>query len=78
MSFPPPQLPPPLPRATQSAPQSPNTPKRSSRQTRPPFRRSDNKTTVTNAIVSINVGLYLWMSLTGFNQTSINFVISRE
>jgi membrane associated rhomboid family serine protease len=28
--------------------------------------------------VSINVGLYLWMSLSGFERTSINFVISRQ
>jgi membrane associated rhomboid family serine protease len=78
VSFPPPQLPPPLPRATQSAPQVPNPPRRSGRQRRPNFGRSDNKTTVTNAIVSINVGLYLWMTLAGFNRTSINFVISRQ
>ena len=28
--------------------------------------------------MSINVGLYLWMSLSGFDETSINFVISRQ
>mgnify|MGYP002628763407 FL=1 len=37
----------------------------------------NSQTSFTNAIVSINVGLYLWMSVTNFGVTSNNFVISR-
>ncbi|MFM8903454.1 MAG: rhomboid family intramembrane serine protease, partial [Actinomycetota bacterium] len=33
---------------------------------------------VTNAVVSTNVGLFIWMNLAGFDRTSINFVISRQ
>ncbi len=36
-----------------------------------------SQTSFTNAIVSINVGLYLWMSVTNFGMASNNFVISR-
>lgn len=54
--------------------------KKSSRQrTRQRTRGSarNSQTSFTNAIVSINVGLYLWMSVTNFGVTSNNFVISR-
>ena len=71
MTFPPPQVPPPLPRAAQSAPRKP-------RARRNNYRQPGSKPTVTNAVISINVGLYLWMSLSGFDKTSINFVISRQ
>ena len=37
----------------------------------------NSQTSFTNAIVSINVGLYLWISVTNFGVTSNNFVISR-
>ncbi|MCX6536391.1 MAG: rhomboid family intramembrane serine protease, partial [Actinobacteria bacterium] len=92
MTFPPPQVPPPLPRASQSAPKStePVREQNSSKRTnnpRPPFRKSSrqrtqqsartSQTSFTNAIVAINVGLYLWMSVTNFAVTSNNFVISR-
>lgn len=83
MSFPPPQVPPPLPRATQSAPKNST----SARQTRkinqtnsrrPSFKNSTkNKTSFTNAIVATNVGLYLWMSISNFEAISGNFVISK-
>jgi len=33
---------------------------------------------VTNAVVSTNVGLFIWMNLAGFDRTSIHFVISRQ
>ena len=71
MTFPPPQVPPPLPRAAQSAPRKP-------RARRNNYRQPGSKPTVTNAVISINVGIYLWMSLSGFDKTSINFVISRQ
>lgn len=92
VTFPPPQVPPPLPRASQSAPKStePVREQNSSKRTnnpRPPFRKSSrqrtqqsartSQTSFTNAIVAINVGLYLWMSVTNFAVTSNNFVISR-
>ena len=96
VTFPPPQVPPPLPRASQSAPKSaePTREKNSSNRVnnpRPPFRKSTrqrtrgnarqgasaSQTSFTNAIVSLNVGLYLWMSVTNFAVTSNNFVISR-
>ena len=54
--------------------------KKSSRQrTRQRTRGSarNSQTSFTNAIVSINVGLYLWMSISNFGATSNNFVISR-
>lgn len=92
VNFPPPRVPPPLPRASQSAPKStepvrePNSSKRAN-STRPAFRKPSyqrtrnsarhNQTSFTNAIVSINVGLYLWMSISNFGATSNNFVISR-
>ena len=88
VNFPPPQVPPPLPRASQSAPKSAETvrEKSSSKRVnnpRPTFRKPTrqsaraSQTSFTNAIVSINVGLYLWMSVTNFAVTSNNFVISR-
>ena len=88
VSFPPPQVPPPLPRASQSAPKStePVREKKSSRRAnnqRPAFRNPsrqrtrDSQTSFTNAIVSINVGLYLWMTISNFGVISNNFVISR-
>ncbi len=92
VNFPPPQVPPPLPRASQSAPKStePVREKNSSSREnnpRPTFRKPTrqrtrqsaraSQTSFTNAIVSINVGLYLWMSVTNFGATSNNFVISR-
>ena len=92
VNFPPPQVPPPLPRASQSAPKStePVREKNSSSREnypKPTFRKptrqktrqsaSASQTSFTNAIVSINVGLYLWMSVTNFGATSKNFVISR-
>ena len=92
VNFPPPRVPPQLPRASQSAPKStepvrePNSSKRA-HSTRPAFRKPsnqktrnnarNNQTSFTNAIVSINVGLYLWMSISNFGATSNNFVISR-
>lgn len=93
VNFPPPQVPPPLPRASQSAPKStePVREKNSSSREnnpRPTFRKPTrqktrqsaraSQTSFTNAIVSINVGLYLWMSVTNFGATSNNFVISRD
>ncbi len=88
VSFPPPQVPPPLPRASQSAPKSTEAvrEKKSSRRAnnqRPAFRNPsrqrtrDSQTSFTNAIVSINVGLYLWMTISNFGVISNNFVISR-
>ena len=88
VNFPPPQVPPPLPRASQSAPKSAETvrEKSSSKRVnnpRPAFRKPTrqsartSQTSFTNAIVSINVGLYLWMSVTNFGAASNNFVISR-
>ena len=92
VNFPPPQVPPPLPRASQSAPKStePVREKNSSSREnnpRPTFRKPtrqktrqsarSSQTSFTNAIVSINVGLYLWMSVTNFGAASNNFVISR-
>ena len=92
VNFPPPQVPPPLPRASQSAPKStePVREKNSSSREnnpRPTFRKPtrqktrqsarSSQTSFTNAIVSINVGLYLWMSVTNFGMASNNFVISR-
>ncbi len=92
VTFPPPQVPPPLPRASQSAPKSaePTREKNSSNgvnNPRPSFKKSSrqrtrggartSQTSFTNAIVSINVGLYLWMSVTNFGVASNNFVISR-
>jgi len=92
VTFPPPQVPPPLPRASQSAPKSaePSREKDTSNKInnpRPSFKKSSrqttrgsaraNQTSFTNAIVSINVGLYLWMSVTNFGVASNNFVISR-
>lgn len=92
VTFPPPQVPPPLPRASQSAPKSTEPPREqnSSKRTnnpRPSFRKPTrqrtqqsartSQTSFTNAIVAINVGLYLWMSVTNFAVTSNNFVISR-
>ncbi len=92
VNFPPPQVPPPLPRASQSAPKStePVREKNSSsrennprptfiKPTRQRTRQSAraSQTSFTNAIVSINVGLYLWMSVTNFGMASNNFVISR-
>ena len=88
VNFPPPQVPPPLPRASQSAPKSAETvrEKSSSKRVnnpRPTFRKPTrqsaraSQTSFTNAIVSINVGLYLWMSVTNFGAASNNFVISR-
>jgi len=88
VNFPPPQVPPPLPRASQSAPKSAETvrEKSSSKRVnnpRPAFRKPTRQsartcqTSFTNAIVSINVGLYLWMSVTNFGAASNNFVISR-
>ena len=88
VNFPPPQVPPPLPRASQSAPKSAETvrEKSSSKRAnnpRPAFRKPTrqsaraSQTSFTNAIVSINVGLYLWMSVTNFGAASNNFVISR-
>ncbi len=88
VSFPPPQVPPPLPRASQSAPKSNELApeKKSSRRAnnqRPPFRNlsrqrtRESQTSFTNAIVSINVGLYLWMTISNFGAISNDFVISR-
>ena len=88
VNFPPPQVPPPLPRASQSAPKSAETvrEKSSSKRAnnpRPTFRKPTrqsaraSQTSFTNAIVSINVGLYLWMSVSNFSVASNNFVISR-
>ncbi|NBS00178.1 MAG: hypothetical protein EBT42_07410, partial [Actinobacteria bacterium] len=54
--------------------------KKSSRQTTRGSARGSaraSQTSFTNAIVSINVGLYLWMSVTNFGVASNNFVISR-
>ena len=92
VTFPPPQVPPPLPRASQSAPKSTEPPREKNssnkvKNPRPVFKKSrrqrtrgsarNSQTSFTNAIVSINVGLYLWMSVTNFGVTSNNFVISR-
>jgi membrane associated rhomboid family serine protease len=96
VTFPPPQVPPPLPRASQSAPKSTEPPREKNssnkvKNPRPSFKKSrrqrtrqrkrgsarNSQTSFTNAIVSINVGLYLWMSVTNFGVTSNNFVISR-
>ena len=92
VNFPPPQVPPPLPRASQSAPKSAETVREKSfskraNNPRPAFRKPArqrtrqsaraSQTSFTNAIVSINVGLYLWMSVTNFGAASNNFVISR-
>ena len=92
VTFPPPQVPPPLPRASQSAPKSTEPPReqnssKRANNPRPLFRKPTrqrtqqsaraSQTSFTNAIVAINVGLYLWMSVTNFGVASNNFVISR-
>ena len=74
-------MPPPLPRATQSAPKK-SKPARQRNRTnsqRPSFKNTaKHKTSFTNAIVAINVGLYLWMSVSNFETVSSNnFVISK-
>ena len=80
-------MPPPLPRATQSAPKKSKPARQTNRinrtsrtnSQRPSFKNTaKHKTSFINAIIAINVGLYLWMSVSNFEAVSSNnFVISK-
>lgn len=75
MSFPPPQLPPPLPPRATTRRRVLGRPKQPYQGRYRDLRR--NQFVVTNALISINVGIFIWEMLSGFSQSAGSDGLSR-